>query len=146
MLLTADTATNFNNMHLCIPVQIKKSTNTANNIDDDLMTVNNVFAHFIREMDIRSEIKYDVDNAKDASWLYTRIVAFVCNWRTIAPLTDYANNPTCQDLTKANKYFSSDEKMHFDLGRSKGHTDELESLVRDDSKLTLTVTLKDAAT
>ena len=79
MLLTADTATNFNNMHLCIPVQIKKSTNTANNIDDDLMTVNNVFAHFIREMDIRSEIKYDVDNAKDASWLYTRIVAFVCN-------------------------------------------------------------------
>ena len=36
--------------------------------------------------------------------------------------------------------------MHFDLGRSKGHTDELESLVRDDSKLTLTVTLKDAAT
>ena len=25
MLLTADTATNFNNMHLCIPLQIKKS-------------------------------------------------------------------------------------------------------------------------
>ena len=39
MLLTADTATNFSNMHLYIPLQIKKSTNTANDIDDDLMTV-----------------------------------------------------------------------------------------------------------
>ena len=56
MLLTADTATNFNNLHLCIPLQIKKkqkNTNTANDIDDDLMTVNNFFAHFIKEIDIR---------------------------------------------------------------------------------------------
>ena len=36
--------------------------------------------------------------------------------------------------------------MYFDLRRSKGYTDELESLTRDDSKLTLTVTRKDAAT
>ena len=34
MLLTADTAANFNNMHLCIPLQIKKKTNAANDIDD----------------------------------------------------------------------------------------------------------------
>ena len=53
MLLTADTATNFNNMHLCIPLQIKKSTNTANDLDDDLITVNNFFVHFIKEIDIR---------------------------------------------------------------------------------------------
>ena len=36
--------------------------------------------------------------------------------------------------------------MHLDLTRSKGYTDELGSLTRDDSKLTLTVTLKDTAT
>ena len=53
MLLTADAATNFNIMHSCIPLQIKKSTNTANNIDDDLMTVNDFLAHFIKEIDIR---------------------------------------------------------------------------------------------
>ena len=53
MLLTADAATNFNIMHSCIPLQIKKSTNTANNTDDDLMTVNNFLAQFIKEIDIR---------------------------------------------------------------------------------------------
>ena len=36
--------------------------------------------------------------------------------------------------------------MYFDLRRSKDYTDELESLTRDNSKLTLTVTRKDAAT
>ena len=53
MLLTGDTATNFDNMHLCIPLQIKNKTNAANDIDDNLMTVYNFFAHFIKEIDIR---------------------------------------------------------------------------------------------
>ena len=54
---------------------------------------------------------------------------------------------TNQDLTKADKYFSSDEKMYLDLKRYWwGYTDELESLTRDNSKLTLSVTTKDAAT
>ena len=79
-------------------------------------------------------------------WLYKQFVAFVCNGCTIAPLTDYANYPTYQDLTTADKYFSSDEKMYLDLRRSKAYTNELECLTRDDSKLTLTVTLKDTAT
>ena len=35
--------------------------------------------------------------------------------------------------------------MCIDLRRSKGYTDELESLTRDDSRLTLTIMLKDAA-
>ena len=36
--------------------------------------------------------------------------------------------------------------MYLDLRRSKGYADKLESLTRDDSKLTLTVTQKDATT
>ena len=79
---------------------------------------------------LTNEIKYDVDDAEDAYWLYAQLVAFVCNGCTIAPLTDYANNPTYQDLTKADKYFSSNEKMYLELRRSKGHTNELESLTR----------------
>ena len=39
MLLTTDTATSFNNIHLSIPLQIKKKTNAANDIDDNLMAV-----------------------------------------------------------------------------------------------------------
>ena len=67
---------------------------------------------------LTNEIKYDVDDAKDAYWLYVQFFAFVCNGCTIAPLTDYANNPTYQDLTKTDKYFDSNEKMYLDLGRS----------------------------
>ena len=36
--------------------------------------------------------------------------------------------------------------MYIDLRRSQGYTDELESLARDDSRLKLIVTLKDAST
>ena len=95
---------------------------------------------------LTNEIKYDVDDAEDAIWLYAQFVAFVCRGCTNAPLTDYANTEIYQDLTKADKYFSSDEKMYIDLMRSKGCTKELESLTRDNSRLTLTVMLKDAAT
>ena len=74
------------------------------------------------------------------------ICRFCFNKCTIVPLTDYANNPTYQYLTKADKYFGSDQKMYLDSRRSKGYNNELESFTRDHSKLTLTVTLKDAAT
>ena len=51
MLLTVDTARN-----------VQKSMNTANNIDDDLMTVNSFFTHLIKEIDIRRYIGiHDVD-------------------------------------------------------------------------------------
>ena len=71
MTLTADTATNFNNMHLCIPLQIKKKTNAANDVDDGLTTVNNFFAHFIKEIDIRrygDDIRY---------WQQTTLLTYV---------------------------------------------------------------------
>ena len=75
---------------------------------------------------LTNEIKYDVDDAEDAYWLYAQFVALVCRECTIALLADYANNEIYQDLTKADKYFSSDEKMYIDLRRSKGYTDELD--------------------
>lgn len=40
-LIKEYTAANFNNMLLCIPMQIKKKSNVANNIDNNLMTANN---------------------------------------------------------------------------------------------------------
>ena len=67
---------------------------------------------------LTNEIKYNVDDAEDAYWLYAQFFAFVCNGCTIAPLIDYANNPAYQDLTKTHKYFDSNEKMYLDLRRS----------------------------
>ena len=46
-----------------------------------------------------------------------QFVAFVCNESTTAPLTDYANNEIYQDLTKAEKNFSSDETMYIAIRR-----------------------------
>ena len=91
-------------------------------------------------------MKYDVDDAEDAYWLFAQFVAFICNGCTIAPPTDYTNNKVYQDLTKADKYFSSHEKMYINLRKSEGYTNKLESLTRDDNRLTLTVMLKDATT
>ena len=45
---------NFHNVHLVFPLKIKKKqTNNANNILGTEITVNNFFAHWIKEIDIK---------------------------------------------------------------------------------------------
>ena len=44
---------NFHNVHLVFPMKIKKSTNNATNLDATLMTANNLFTHWIKEIDIK---------------------------------------------------------------------------------------------
>ena len=62
---------------------------------------------------------------------------------SIAPLSDYANNPVFQEIPTRTKYFASvDEKIFIDLRRGKGYTNEIEKLSRDDSDLTTTIQLK----
>ena len=39
-----------------------------------------------------------------------------------------------------------DDRLYIDLRRSKGYTDELEKIYRDDSQLSLTINLKKAST
>ena len=43
---------NPSDVHLCFPIKIKKSSNKASDVDDDLITVNNFFAHLIKEISI----------------------------------------------------------------------------------------------
>ena len=52
IVLTNVYYTNPNSIHICFPIKIKKSTNEANDIGNDLITVNNFFAHFIKEINI----------------------------------------------------------------------------------------------
>ena len=44
--------TNPNSMQICFPMKIKKETNKDADIDDDLITVNRFFAHFVKEINI----------------------------------------------------------------------------------------------
>ena len=51
--LAANTFGNFSMMCVVLPTQIKKSTNKATDIDDDLVTVNGFFFRWLKEIDIR---------------------------------------------------------------------------------------------
>ena len=44
---------NFHNLHLVFPMKIKKKSNIANDLNGNLITVNNFFAHWIKEIDIK---------------------------------------------------------------------------------------------
>ena len=61
--------------------------------------------------------------------------------------TQYKNNDIYRELIEEDKYFSdeSDERVYIDMRRSKGYTDELEKINRDDSGIALNIKLKAAA-
>ena len=52
VLLTENYYVNPNNIHLCFPIKIKKKSDNNSDIDADLITVNNFFAHWIKEISI----------------------------------------------------------------------------------------------
>ena len=51
--LTKGHYTNFQNVHLCFPLKFKSSANNGNNLAANAVTVNNFFAHWIKEIDIK---------------------------------------------------------------------------------------------
>lgn len=92
-------------------------------------------------------VKFDTSDAHDKYLLYMQFVAWYCKGSSVIPLSDYVNNLTFQELPDLNDYFTnSDEKMFIDLRRGKCYTGELEKINRDDSDLTITVTLKATTT
>ena len=52
LLLTKKHYTNPNRFHLCFPIKIKKLTYTNSNIENDLITVFNFFAHWVKERNV----------------------------------------------------------------------------------------------
>ena len=77
--------------------------------------------------------------------LYTQFVAWYCKGSSIDPLSDYVHNPVYQELPTQKLYFTTaDEKFFIDLRRGKGCTTEIKKLNRDDSDLSITITLKNA--
>ena len=67
-----------------------------------------------------------------------------CNGSSVAPLTDYINNPIYQELIDKDDYFNtkSDERIYLDLRASSGYTSEAEKLERNDSKINLYLLVK----
>ena len=53
ILLASSTYTDYSSLMIVLPVQIKKISNAAQNTDADMITVNNYFAHWLNEVDIK---------------------------------------------------------------------------------------------
>ena len=61
-----------------------------------------------------------IDNLTQRRLLYKQIVARNCSCSSVAPLTDYMNNPIFQEL--------SDERVYLDPRASSGYVKEAEKL------------------
>ena len=59
---------------------------------------------------LTNEKKYDVNNNTQKHLLFKQIVAWSCTGCSVAPLTDYINNPIYQELPTENDYFSSSDE------------------------------------
>ena len=93
--------------------------------------------------------KYDLTEEHDKYLMYKNFVGWATGQGcTVGPLTQYANNEIYKELIKYENYYSktkSDEKLYVDIRRGRGFSNELERIVRNDSSLTLTITLQNAA-
>ena len=94
--------------------------------------------------------KYDLTDEHDRYMMYRNFVAWATGQgSSVGPLTQYANSEIYKELIKYEKYYKpaeSDERLYVDLRRGRGYTSELEKVVRNDSPLTLTTTLRKTAT
>ena len=96
---------------------------------------------------LTGKISYDINNKDEKFLLYKMFVAYQCDGCPFAPLTQYKNNEIYQNLTDEFEYRGQkfDDRILIDMRRSKGNSDELEKITRDDSDLVCVITLKKAA-
>ena len=52
VVLTANPYTNFNRMHICLPIKVKSKTNNNNDIESGLITIN-FFHHWLKEAETK---------------------------------------------------------------------------------------------
>ena len=92
--------------------------------------------------------KYSIDNLAQKHLLYKQFLAWNCNGSSVATLTEYMDNPIFQERPDEETFYSlkSDEKIYLDLRARSGYVREAEKLERNDSKVNLQITLKEAAT
>ena len=104
-------------------------------------------SNFTEIYSLTKEKKCIIDNLTQRHLLYKQFVAWNCNVSSVAPLTDYMDNPIFRELPDEDEYFSlkSNERMYLDLRATSGYVKEAEKLERNNSKINLMITLKKAA-
>ena len=89
-------------------------------------------------------IKFNISNNTQKYLLWKQYVAWHCNGYTAAPISYYINNPVFQELLLESDYFGTKchKKIYIDLQDSLGYTDKIEKQRRNDSKLNVTIELR----
>ena len=92
---------------------------------------------------LNGKSSFDLEREDDRNMLYKMFIAHSCDGCSSAPLTQYKNNPIYQEITEEDKFTENerDDRIYIDMRRSKGYTDELEKINRDDSGIALTISL-----
>ena len=105
------------------------------------------FENAVTTYSLTGKIEYDLEKEDDKYELYAMLPSLVCGGYKSAPLTQCINNPIYQDMTEEDEYGTTekDDRLYINLRRSKGYTDELEKIYRDDAQLALTINLKAVA-
>ena len=105
-------------------------------------------SNFTEIYSLINEKKYDVNDLTQRHLLYKQFVAWSYDGSSVAPLSDYLNNPVFQELPSEDEYFDvrSDERMYLELRVSSGYVKEAEKSERNNSKINLHILLKEAAT
>ena len=96
-------------------------------------------SNFTEIYSLTNEKKYSIDNLTQKHLLYKQFVAWNCNGSSVAPLTEYMDNPIFQELPDEETYYSlkSNEKIYLDLRASSGYVREAEKSERSNSKVNL---------
>ena len=96
---------------------------------------------------ITGKLFFDLEKDEDKNVLYKMLVGCNCEGCSSVPLMQSRNNEIYQEMTEEDEFTtnSKDDRILIDMRRSKGYTDELEKINRDDSGLAVVITLKEAA-
>ena len=96
---------------------------------------------------LTGKLPYDLGKEDDKNILYKRLVAKACRGCSTAPLTQCQNNEIYQEITEEDVFTTNDtdDRIWIDMRRSKGYTDELEKINRDDNGLAVVIGFKEFA-
>ena len=96
---------------------------------------------------LTGKLSYDLEKDDDKNILYKMLVAKAWKSCSTAPLTQYKNNEIYHEITEEEVFTANntDDRIWTDMRRSKGYTDELEKINRDDSGLAVVIGFKEAA-
>lgn len=92
---------------------------------------------------LSNDMDFDFENDFYKQQLYKQLVAYYCKCCSSTFLTNYVYNKILQELTTEVNYLKDSDVV--DLERSKGYTNELEKITRNDNNLGETINLKTAA-